>query len=140
MNFENTRKLKPKIKIEERYSKKIKNISEYRKDLEHYAKDYGILSVRNTAECLDIVTAIASENARFNQRNYLSEDDIKLVRMLRGYNIDPVVPDKPRVVGFLKEGRSYKDICHLLGRPRSYYSTISHYKKEALLRGVLDVS
>lgn len=139
-NFENTKRLKPKVKITERYNRRIKNIREYSKILEHYAKDYGILSVRSTAECLDIVKAIASENARFNQRNYLTDDDIKLVRMLRGYNIDPMVPDEPRVTGFLKEGRSYKDICHLLGRPRSYFSTISYYKKKALQRGVIDVS
>lgn len=139
-NFANTKRLKPKVKITERYSRRIKNISEYEKDLEHYAKDYGILSVRSTAECLDIVTAIASENARFNNRNYLIEDEIALVRMLRSYNVDPRVPNEPRVVGFLKEGRSYKDICHLLGRPRSYFSTISHYKKKAVERGVLDVT
>ena len=96
--------------------------------------------MRSTAECLDIVTAIVSENARFNLRNYLTQDDINLARMLRGYNIDPMVPDEYRVIGFLKEGRSYKDICKLLGKPASYKSTISHYKKKATQRGVIDVS
>jgi hypothetical protein len=138
--FERTAKLDSGVYITERYNRTIRNLNEYKDELWSYAKDYGILAVRSPAECYDIVIAIASENARINQRNYLTEDDINLVRMLRSYNVDPQVPDEPRVIGFLKEGRTYKDVCHLLGKSQSYYSTISHYKKRALQRGALDVS
>jgi hypothetical protein len=137
--FEKTMKLDSGVFITERYNRTIKNLNEYKDELWAYAKDYGTLAVRSPPECYDIVIAIASENARINHRNYIAEDDINLVRMLRSYNIDPQVPDEPRVIGFLKEGRTYKDICHLLGKPYSYYSTISHYKKRALPRGALDV-
>jgi len=138
--FERTMKLDSGVFITERYNRTIRNLNEYRDELWAYAKDYGILAVRSPAECYDIVTAIASENARINHRNFLAEDDMTLVRLLRAYNIDPQVPDEPRVIGFLKEGRTYKDICHLLGRPLSYSSTISHYRKRAEQRGALDVS
>jgi len=138
--FEESGDLRSPIFIDERYSKTIRNLSEYEDELWAYAKDYGILAVRNPAECLDIVKAIVSENARLNLRNYIREDDIELVRILRPYNIDPMVPNEPRVIGFLKEGRTYKDICHLLGVPLDYKTTISHYRKRAELRGALDVS
>jgi hypothetical protein len=138
--YERTAKLKPHIFIIERYSRTIRNLNEYKDELWAYAKDYGILAVRSPAECYDIVQAIASENARINLRNYLTQDDMNVVRMYRSYNVDPKVPDEPRVIGFLKEGRTYRDICHLLGKNERYKSTISHYKKRAELRGALDVN
>jgi len=138
--FRRTMELESEVFVTERYNKTIRNLGEYRDELWTYAKEYGTLAVRSPAECEDIVTAIASENARINLRNYICDDDIELVRILRPYNIDPQVPDEPRVIGFLKENRTYKDICHLLDKPLSYYSTISHYKKRALQRGALDVS
>lgn len=139
---ENYRKygaLKPKIRLDEPYTRTIKNMGEYRGELTSLAKDYAILGVRNLSETLEIVEAIASSNARFNFRNYLCDDDIKIVRMLRGYNINPHRTTFVMVVGFLKEGRSFRDICHLLGKPYpTYKSTISHYKRLAEDRGLLD--
>jgi len=137
-NYDRTKKLHAKVLITEHNNRTIQNFGEYEDELLAYARDYAILGVRSTPECLDIVKAIVRENARINDRNYISEDDIMLVRMLRRYNIDPFVPDEPRVVGFLKEGRNYPDICHLLGKKPNYYSTITYYKKRAMQRGVLD--
>jgi len=139
-NFDATMKLCPKVLITERNKKTIQNYSEYENELLAYAKDYGILGVRSTAECIDIVKAIVRENARINDRNYICEDDIMLIRMLRKYNVDPFVPDEPRVIECLKEGRNYPDICHLLRKKSSYYSTISLYKKRAMQKGVLDAN
>lgn len=137
-NFDNTKGLASGILITEPYNRTIRNEGEYEKELLAYAKDYAILSVRSVAETLDIVKAIAFENARINQRNYLTDDDMEIVRMFREYNIDPMVPDEPRVILGLKEGRTYTDICHLLQKPTSYKSTISYYHKKALQKGVLD--
>ncbi|MCL6579045.1 MAG: hypothetical protein K6T73_06615 [Candidatus Bathyarchaeota archaeon] len=139
-NYEKTAQmpLPLKEKITEHYNRTIRNLNEYKKEIEFYADEYSALAVRNPIECQDIVTAIISENARINKRNRICDDDIKLVRMLRYYNIDPEVPDEPRVIEFLKQGRSYEDICHLLNKPRSYYSTISYYRKKAKRIGALD--
>lgn len=139
-NFDASKGLKPKVLITEHNTRAIQNYKEYEKELLAYAKDYAILSVRSTPECMDIVKAIVRENARINDRNWIDEDDIMLVRILRKYLIDPDVPNEHMVVGFLKEGRNYKDICHLLGKPSSYYSTITYYKKQALQKGALDAS
>jgi hypothetical protein len=137
--FKETKKVKPHVFISERNNRTIKNLSEYEEELLAYAKDYAILSIRNTTECQDIIEAIVKTNARINDRNYVCDDDLRLIRMLRQYNIDPNVPDEPRVIGFLKEGRSSKDICHLLGKPlKTYKSTISYYRKKGLERGTLD--
>jgi len=137
--FEKTKNMKFKDKITERYKRTIKNLSEYKEQIRTYADDYSALAVKSPSECEDHITAIVTTNARLNHRNYIHEDDMLLVRMLRNYLIDPLVPNEPRVIEFLKQGRSYPDIIHLLGKKRSYYATISYYKKKAIKRGVLDV-
>jgi len=132
--------MKPKgIKFTKHYNRTIRNLSEYESDIQKIAEDYAGLAVRSPFECEDIITAIVSENARINHRNYVCDDDIRLAKMLKPYNIDPMVPDKPRVIEFLKQGRSYPDICRLLNKPLSYKSTISHFKKQALQTGALDL-
>jgi len=137
-NFRRFRGLKPKITLSEPYDRTIKNLGEYRGELASLAKDYAILGVRNLSETLEVTEGMATQNARLNQRNRLCKDDMDVVRMLRGYTINPRRKNFVRVVGFLKEGRSYSDIIHLLRRPRSYYSTISRWKNIAQNRGLLD--
>ena len=51
--------------------------------------------------------------------------------MLKPYNIDPTVPDKQRVIAFLKEGKPPKEIIQILGKKPNYKTTISKYKKQA---------
>jgi hypothetical protein len=137
-NFRKFKKLKPEITLSEPYDRAIKNLGEYRGELTGLAKDYAVLGVRNLSETLEVTEGMATQNARLNQRNRLCKDDIDVIRMLRGYTINPRRKNFVRVVGFLKEGRSYSDIIHLLRKPRSYYSTISRWKKIAQNRGLLD--
>lgn len=138
-NFTETMGLKPKfLKIEEHYNRRVRNFSDYEGRVEQLADDYSALAVRSPSECQDIITAIVRENARLNERNYVCDDDIMLVRMLRPYNKDPMMPDKPRVVEFLRQERSFSDIIKLLGKSRSYYPTLSRIKKEAKEKGAID--
>lgn len=136
-NYRKFRKIKPEIRIEP-YRRTIKNLGEYEGELVSLAKDYAILGIRNLTETLHITEALACQNACLNGRNYLTEDDIKVVRMLRSYVSDPRKTDTIRVIGFLKEGRTYRDICHLLNKPLHFKTTISRIKKRAEMRGILD--
>ncbi len=137
-NYEKTMKLQPKVHITRHNRKVIKNFKEYRKELEDMALDYSCLAVRSQAEMLDVVSAIVREHARINNRSYICDEDIRLLRILRDYHIDPNTPDEHRVVSCLDNCYSFKEICHLLRKPTSYKSTISYYRKKALERGVLD--
>jgi len=137
--FGKTMWMRPPLYIKERYNEPIENLDDYDKELTVYAKEFGTLSMRSASECKDIIKAVASENARINRRNFLCEDDMRLIRMVKPYIKDPLHSQEQEVIGYLKEGRSYTDICHLMGRePKQFKPLISYYRKKALLRGVLD--
>lgn len=138
--FKDTMWMKPPLFIGERYSEPIRNLDEFDGQLKAYAEDYATLAERSPAECLDLVTAIASENARLNQRNYLTSDDMTVVRILRPYNFYPLSTVGIKILAYLKEGRRHTDICHLLGKePSRFLPLISYYKKKYLERGALDL-
>lgn len=138
--FGHTMWMHPPVQIKERNNQAIENLDDYDKELEVYSKEYGTLSLRSSSECKDIVKAVASENARINERNYLCEDDMIVVRMLKPYVRDPMTTQEQIVIDYLKEGRSYLDICHLMHKePPQFKPLISYYRKKAVLRGVLDL-
>jgi hypothetical protein len=137
-NMDSTKGLSSNVFITEHYNRTIRNVSEYDKELVRFAKRYGVYSVRSAPECLDIVTAIACENARINHRNYLCEDDMELLRSLEDYNIDPLVPEHHRIIQGLRDELSPSDICHILHKSPSYKTTISKVKRKATESGALD--
>ena len=138
--FGKTMWMRPPVQIKERYNEAIDNLDDYDKELEVYAKEYGTLSIRSTSECKDIVKALASENARINKRDYLCEDDMVVVRMLKPYVRDPMATQEQEIVSYLKEGKSYRDICHLMHKePSNFKPLISYYRRKAVLKGVLDL-
>jgi len=139
--YKETMGFKSGVFIEERFNKPIRNLNDYGGQLKSYAMDYGTLGERDSTECLDVVTAIASENARLNQRDYLTNDDINVVRILRNYCAFPLSAKRGiKILMLLKEGKRPIDICHLLHRPpKQLLPLISYYKKKYLIRGALDL-
>jgi hypothetical protein len=130
--------LKPPIKIHELKNRTIKNLSEYDDKIKHYAEDYSGLAVRPPGEMYDLLKGLVITNCSLNERNRVTDDEIFIIKLLKPYLIDPSVPDTHRVMEFLKLGRSYKDICNILGREEGYKSTISKIARNSKMRGDVD--
>ena len=139
--FETTEGMKSPVFIKERYPAKIRNLREYEGQLKVYAEQYSILAERSVLECYDLVIAIVSENARINKRDYICEDDIKVLELLQPYNKYPLAKESQKILLELKRGRRPIDICHILGwEPERGLPKISYWKKKFIKQGVLDIS
>jgi hypothetical protein len=127
--------LKPPIKIDSLRNRTIKNLSEYSSIIIHYADDYSALAVRAPGEIYDLLLGMVNANCAINDRNRITGDEIFLIKLLKDYIKDPATPDTPRVIELLKQGRSYGDICNILGKGDGYKSTISKINKKLKFRG-----
>jgi len=133
-----TKKLKPTVKIEKIYPLRIKNISDYEGEIRTYADLYSALAVRHPDEVEDLLKGAIKAQCNINHRNYMGEDEIKLIKTLKPYMVDPIVKDYSRIVELLKLEKSYRDICILLKKPLDYKSTISKVRTRARTTGALD--
>lgn len=116
---------------------RMMNLKEYRPVLSSLAKDYSALSMRSFLGCVDQVEALASSHAVLNDRFWLCEDDLEIVRLARDYLSNPASPNKSKIIQMHKQGRSQSDICLLLNRNyESYRPFVSKVLKEAKLRGI----
>ena len=117
---------------------KVENVGEYRKAFIEFGKDYSALSIRSFLGCVDQVEALAVSHAVLNGRNRLCGDDMEVVRMARGYLVNPSCPNRSRIVALYQQGRSQRDICLLLNRDyEKYRPYVSKVLKKARMRGVI---
>jgi hypothetical protein len=118
---------------------KIANVEEYKKSLISLAKDFSALSLRSFLGCADQVEALAVSHAVLNERFWLCEDDLDVVRMAREYVVNPLSLIKPRIVQLHEQGRDQRDICLLLNKNyESYRPHVSRVLKEAKMRGIIE--
>lgn len=132
------RRFRLKDRIKEIKLRKIANLGEYTDRIKEYAMDYSALALRSYNGCKDTITAMLKSHAVLNNRNRINLDDLYFVRMMRDYLVDPFTPNQPRIIAFLRQERSYSDICRLLDKSASYKSQISKIAKKARERGVID--
>lgn len=134
-NFSETIGLKPPIIVDEVKKRTIKNLNQIDERIIRYSEDYSGLAVRAQSEMYDFVKGLIIANCLLNKRNRIIEDDFNIIDLLRPYLADSTVPDTHRVIEYLKQGRSYKDICNLLGKGEGYKSTISKIAKRSKIQG-----
>ena len=73
-----------------------------------------------------------------NERDEIVSDDLKPLRMLEPYLINPFTPNQHRIIQLARQGKSQKDICLILGRdPEEYRPYVSRVIRKAMERGVL---
>ena len=132
------RKYKPEIKVEEIKPRTIKNLKKYDNVIKEYAMDYSALSLRAYNSCKDMIVAMVKSHAILNERNYITLDDLYLVRMVRDYLKDPFAPNDPIIIECLRQGRTYRDICLLLNKKLSYKAYVSKVARKAKERGLID--
>ena len=126
-------KLNLKLKIIE-----IENYNEYKKLLIDYAERYSVLSGKSKIGCFDQILCLMKSHLVFNERLVIIDDDLKLLKMLEPYLINPSAPNRHKIIGFYKQGRSVKDICLLLGKEfDSYKSYVYKVLNTARERGVV---
>jgi hypothetical protein len=94
------------MKIDSVIPRRIKNISDYRGKIRTYADLYSALAVRSADEVEDLLIGAIKTHCKINKRNHVCEDDIVLIKMLEPYMIDPLVPDKSRVIKLLRLGKA----------------------------------
>lgn len=130
--------LRPRVKIGIFRARTIKNISDYMGEIKTYADLYSALAVRSPDEVEDLLIGMVKAHCGINRRNYMMDDDLIPIKMLKPYMVDPLVPDRHRVIELLRLGKSYRDICILLKKHLSYKSTISKVRTRARITGALD--
>ena len=131
-------KILPKEKIKIRPFK-IANLKEHRKTLKTLAQDFSAMSLRSFLGCADQVEALAISHAVLNERFWLCEDDLHVLRMARDYIVNQLSPVKSRILQLYEQGRNQHDICLLLNKDyKSYRPHVSRVLREAKLRGIIE--
>jgi len=132
------RRFKPPIRIKGLKPRTIMNLEKYDDVIKEYAMDYSALSLRAYSSCKDMTVAMMKSHAILNNRNYITLDDLYLIRMIRNYLKDPFAPNDPTIIECLRQGRTYRDICLLLNKKPSYKAYISKVARKAKERGLID--
>jgi len=109
----------------------------YKEVLIDYAKRFSVLSVKGFNSCHDVVLAIVRSHAALNNRNYICDDDIEMLRITENFLNNPFAPNESKIIEFYKQGRSYREICMLLGKDEGYKSYVSRVVKKAKERGII---
>jgi hypothetical protein len=123
--------------INPRSFRKIINIKKFKSALSVLADDFSALSLRSFQGCADQVEALACSHAILNDRFWLCEDDLDVVKIAREYLVDPASPNKSRIVQFHLQGKNQRDICLLLNMDyETYRPFVSRVIREAKLRGI----
>jgi len=114
-------------------------IGNYAGQLELLVKDFSALSGRAPMGQADAITALASAHAILNNRFWLCDDDIEILRIARDYVSNPNAPNKGKIIQYWQQGRSIRDICLSLGREyEKYRPYVSKVLKDAQNEGVID--
>ena len=116
----------------------VKVNKNYKKVLIDYAKEFSVLSVKSFNSCNDTVNAIVKSHAILNNRDYVCDDDIEILKITEKFLSNPFAPNESKIIKFYKQGKTYTDICNLLGRDEGYKSYISRVIKKAKERGVVN--
>lgn len=118
--------------------RQIKNLNKFTNTINKHSLDYSALSLRSYNGCRDVITALLKSHTILNGRNRITLDEIEFVKMMRPYLIDPFASNDHRIIEYLRQKRSYKDICLLLNKKPSYKAYISKVARKAKERGLID--
>jgi len=137
-NKEEKLKIKWKGKIKFLSNLEVKNLKDYKTTLIDYAKRWSVLSLKSINGCYDMISSMVKSHLALNQREYIKEDELDVLKMTEQYLVNPFSPNQSRIIEFYKQGRSWKDICLLLGKePEKYKTYVFKVLRKARERGVI---
>jgi len=115
---------------------KVNNSDDDIKKINDYAENYSILSVKSLNGTFDLLLALCISHASINGRDYIMEDEFKVLDMIKSYIT--VHGNIPKIIEMRKRGYNYKKICEVLGmKYQSYKPYIIRVVKKAKERGIL---
>ena len=110
--------------------------SHYLKLIRIHAREFSYLSMRSFVGCQDTIKAIMRAHAALNKRNYVCEDDLYVVTLIKPYLINPFSRCEGQIVKLRAQGLSYREIEEKIGK-RNYLRQIQRVVKKAQIRGIL---
>lgn len=95
-------------------------------------------SVKGYSRSKSIIKAIISANCMVNNRRETREEDFWIVDKAKDYLINPLQPNKPRIVQMLRNKQSIADICKALNMDYETYNPyVYKVLRESKERGLL---
>jgi len=139
--YKNKKDMKINKKITLGAVKKINNLYDvkYHKNITEYAKLFSVYEMKSYASGLDHVYSLIRSHCYLNGRDYMCDDDIKLLKITLDYLNNTTAPNRSKIIMFHNQGRSQLDICLLLGKnPKKYQPYVSKILSLAKIRGIID--
>lgn len=112
--------------------------SEFKDRIRMEASEYSWRAVKGYPRTQATVNAMLRANAYLNGRAEVSENDFWIVEQIKSFLINPLQPNKPRIIQMLRNKQSILDICKALNMIyESYNSYIYRVLNEAKAKGLL---
>jgi hypothetical protein len=103
-----------------------------------HAWKYTYLGLKGFPRTQATINAIVRASAFINGRTEVCREDFEIVKKAKDYLVNPLQPNRPRIVSMLKNKVSVAEICRILGKDFDKYKTyVYRVWDDAKLKGLL---
>jgi hypothetical protein len=103
-----------------------------------HAWKYTYLGLKGFPRTQATINAIVRASAFVNGRAEVCREDFEIVKKAKDYLVNPLQPNRPRIVSMLKNKVGVAEICRILGKDFDKYKTyVYRVRDDAKLKGLL---
>lgn len=112
--------------------------TEFEEKIQFEASEYSWKTVKGYPRTTATIKAMLRANAFFNGRIEVCKSDFFVVDMVKNYLINPLQPNKPRIIQMLRNKQTVSDICKVLEKDYEKYNAyVYRVLNDAKAKGLL---